>query len=401
MKHIQFLNDLARARFSGQLVLTAQTGRRWHFYLSQGRILHATGGAHPVRRWRRYLMLHCPQRPSYRTAWQQDLAIANPTALNVAWDFALLALWTERKQITRQQLTSVMGSIISEVLFDVAQAVDVTHKLVQQDELFPELAVVEVGEAIAKMQRLNEAWQASNLFSYSPDQAPILRHALLLQECMSPESYRNLARWLTGHYTLQDLAVQMRRDLSTVLLSLLPFIQKQWIELLNIADLAVPAAPQTHSNFKLPQLIDPASKTALVACVDDSFPVRYMMEKLLLSAGYEFVGIDDPLRAMSTLLARKPDFIFLDLMMPKVNGNEVCEHLRKLPCFRKTPIVILTGSDGYANRLRCNFAGATEFLTKPLDDDAVLSVIRKYLVPAPVSFSGGMRERVVMPQHSS
>jgi len=110
------------------------------------------------------------------------------------------------------------------------------------------------------------------------------------------------------------------------------------------------------------------------------------MEALLTSAGYEFLGVDSALRAISVLLARKPDLIFLDLVMPEANGYEVCEQLRKLSCFRNTPIVILTGSDGYSNRLRANFAKASGFLGKPLNAEAVLGEIRRHLEQGATSF---------------
>lgn len=118
---------------------------------------------------------------------------------------------------------------------------------------------------------------------------------------------------------------------------------------------------------------------ALIACIDDSLWVQKMLEKLLTSAGYQFIGVNDELRAVSILLKSKPDLIFLDLVMPKANGYEICEKLRKISRFRETPILILTGNDGYANRLRSNFAGASEFLTKPLDAQIVLKAIRKHL----------------------
>jgi chemotaxis family two-component system response regulator PixG len=103
------------------------------------------------------------------------------------------------------------------------------------------------------------------------------------------------------------------------------------------------------------------------------------MEELLISAGYQFVGIEDAVRAIGILLSRKPDVIFLDLMMPDINGYELCEQLRKLSCFRETPIVILTSNDGFASRLRSKIVNASDFLSKPLNAEAVLSVIDKYL----------------------
>lgn len=103
------------------------------------------------------------------------------------------------------------------------------------------------------------------------------------------------------------------------------------------------------------------------------------MQSLLSAAGYQFLGVDDAMRAFGILLARKPDLIFLDLVMPNANGYEICAQLRKLACFRNTPIVILTGNDGIVDRVRAKLVGASDFLSKPVDAGIVLSVIRKHL----------------------
>jgi chemotaxis family two-component system response regulator PixG len=65
--------------------------------------------------------------------------------------------------------------------------------------------------------------------------------------------------------------------------------------------------------------------------------------------------------------------------MPNTNGYEICAKLRKLPGFRNTPIVILTGNDGFVDRVRAKLVGASDFLSKPVDAGTVLSVIRKHL----------------------
>lgn len=117
----------------------------------------------------------------------------------------------------------------------------------------------------------------------------------------------------------------------------------------------------------------------LIACVDDSPLMCQTLEKILVSANYQFVAINDPLRAIAILLARKPALIFLDLVMPNANGYEICGQLRKLSLFRQTPIVILTGNDGIVDRVRAKMVGSTDFLGKPVNPDTVLTTIRKYL----------------------
>jgi chemotaxis family two-component system response regulator PixG len=167
----------------------------------------------------------------------------------------------------------------------------------------------------------------------------------------------------------------MRRDVVEVTRSLLLYIQLGLVELVNIPDLPAPVNTPVR---KTPATV--AMPTGpLVACVDDSPLVCQTMEALLVAAGYRFVGVEDALRAFSILLARKPDVIFLDLVMPNTNGYEICSKLRKVSFFRNTPIVILTGNDGIVDRVRAKLVGASDFLSKPVEAGTVLSVIRKHL----------------------
>lgn len=99
----------------------------------------------------------------------------------------------------------------------------------------------------------------------------------------------------------------------------------------------------------------------------------------MIYAGYQFVSEQDGLRAITMLLSRKPDLIFLDLIMPNTNGYEICSQLRKLSYFRYTPIIILTGNEGIVDRVRANMVGSTDFINKPVQEDLVVETINTYL----------------------
>jgi chemotaxis family two-component system response regulator PixG len=103
------------------------------------------------------------------------------------------------------------------------------------------------------------------------------------------------------------------------------------------------------------------------------------MESILQPQGYEVLSILNPLQGISILLERKPDLIFLDLVMPHTNGYELCAFLRKTTSFQETPIIILTGNDGVIDRVRAKLTGASEFLGKPPEAQTVLRTVKKYL----------------------
>jgi len=374
LRQIEFLTNLEQLRFTGQLVQTA-AGQQATFYLAQGRIVYAMGGLHPIRRWRRNLLTYCPGLPTYRLAWQVDLAKVTDEDMSVGWEYALLKLWVTQQRITQTQAQQVIQSTVTEILSDLIQVPPGTEQIQRSKTRAVFFESLEIETVVTNAKLWQQRWQQAGLNTYSPNQAPVIKQLEQFRHWSSAHSCQGLVRLLNGQRTLRDLAIDLRRDPVDVAHLILHCIHLKFIELISIADL--PGLAFRHEPPQTSSL--QASSKPLIACIDDSLMVRKIMEDLLPSARYQFLGIEDPLRAIGIVLARKPDFIFLDLLMPSVNGYELCEKLRKLSCFRHTPIVILTGSDGYANRLRSNFVGATDFLSKPLNAEAVLGIIDKHL----------------------
>ncbi|MGF1495351.1 MAG: response regulator [Elainellaceae cyanobacterium] len=377
MRSLQFLKTLARLSFSGQLWLTDLTGQRWIFYLEQGMLLYASGGEHAVRRWRRNLAVYCPQIPLHLVVWQHDVdSLSTSMEMSVGWEYALLCLWVKRKRVTPKQAAKVIGASITEILFDVAQAKTVAQQIKPGVSPPNPPILIEVDRAIAFAQQSLDAWQNAMLGDYSPNAAPVIRQPDQIKHRRSARAYQAMSRLMDGRRSLRDLSVKTQRNVVKIAASLLPGLQLGWIELADIPDFEAPTTPPSQPN--LPPSWE-ASSNELIACIDDSLLIRQTMEELLSAAGYQFIGVGDALRALGVLMAKKPDLIFLDLVMPEASGYEICQQLRKLSRFRETPIIILTGNDGFTSRLRSNFAGASDFLSKPLQAEAVLSVIHKHL----------------------
>jgi chemotaxis family two-component system response regulator PixG len=374
-KQIRFLESLKRLRFSGQLVFTSSKEEQWVFYLYLGHIMYATGGPHPVRRWQRNLDAHCPQWLTYRPTLQHDLTNLKATDSGLSWEYQLLSLWVTQQKITSEQAAKIIRSVIAEVLFDLVQAMRVIYQINQDDLLPKPLVLIDIQEAIAQVQPYWRVWRNPTIADYSPNAAPIIKKPEELRQRTSQAAYQNLTQLLNGQRTLRDLAVQMKQDIVQVTRSLLPYIQWELVELISISDLPSPV------DTPIPETPRPSAEStgSLIACVDDSPLVRQTMESLLVAAGYRYLGVDDAMRAFAILLARKPDLIFLDLVMPNANGYEICAQLRKLSCFRDTPIVILTGNGGIVDRVRAKLVGASDFLSKPIDAGIVLGVLRKHL----------------------
>jgi len=383
-KQIKFFDALKNTQFSGQFLLEDPTGNKWTFYLYLGRVLYATGGNHPVRRWLRSLGAFCPDIDSAHLRELTTVSDGQAKDLASCWEYQLLRSWVETKQITREQVAQIIAAIVSEVLFDVTHTPEVTFLTDTDTPLKYQLVFLDTRRLVGEVEQLWQRWQQAKVTSYMPNQAPVIRHLDQLRQQTSPATYQALTRLLNGSYTLRDIAQHRKRDTVDIITLLLPYIQSGIVELVEIHDLPIPVHNLPKQAPKPPnlELADESLSAPLIACVDDSPAVCQAMEKILTSAKFRFLAIQDPLRAIATLLTRKPDLIFLDLVMPNTNGYEICSQLRKVSSFRNTPIIILTGNDGVIDRVRAKVVGSSDFLAKPVDAETVLSVAYKHLKPS-------------------
>jgi len=300
-------------------------------------------------------------------------------SLTGCWEYELLRLWVETKQISREQASQIITGIVCEILFDVTQASQVIFLTEPNTPLKHQLVFLDTRKLVGEVEKKWLGWQKAKVADRLPNQAPVIKNLEKLRQQTSPASYQALVRLLNGSFTLRDIAINRKRDIVDIITLLLSYIQSGVVELHDIHDLPIPI-PNLPQAIAKPPVIDTSNpNTPLIACVDDSPAVCQAMEKILSSAKYRFVAIQNPLRAIATLLARKPDLIFLDLVMPDTNGYEICAQLRKITSFRNTPIIILTGNDGVIDRVRAKVVGSSDFLAKPVDAETVLSVTYRHL----------------------
>ena len=109
------------------------------------------------------------------------------------------------------------------------------------------------------------------------------------------------------------------------------------------------------------------------------------MGSIVKQAGYRYVSTQDSVKAVSLLLQEQPDLIFLDLIMPIVNGYEVCKQLRRVKRFKAVPIAILTGNDGAIDRVRAKVVGASDFIAKPIQKKKIMATLQRYFAHSQAS----------------
>ncbi|MEH1867258.1 MAG: response regulator [Nostoc sp.] len=365
--------NCTQLQYNGKLNIKSSKGGQWTFYYRLGRIVWATGGTHPFRRWRRHMAQNCPQIDVDKLLLRsQDISIDY-------WDYRLLEIFYKKQKIQREQIQSIAESTIAELLFDLAlqgNFASITCNRSQDVILETPMSFTSAEMSVKHMQDSWKSWSSAGLANFSPNLAPVLRRPEQLQQMVSLSVYKNFLNLINGKFTLLDLAVKMKQSVLPLTRSLLPYILKGIIELVEVPDMPLVV---TQTNNKLPTTQPKKPNAPLVACVDDSPQVCKMLEDIITSNGLRFIKIQDAVQALPTLIQDKPDLIFLDLIMPVASGYEICTQLRRISAFANTPVIILTGSDGLLDRVRAKVVGSTDFITKPVAPDKVMSIIRKYL----------------------
>lgn len=117
----------------------------------------------------------------------------------------------------------------------------------------------------------------------------------------------------------------------------------------------------------------------LILAVDDSPTVRKVVSVILEQNGYRVITAADGMQALARINECTPDLVLLDVTMPRMDGYELCRVIKKNPYMKKIPILMLSGNDGFFNKVKGKLAGATDYLTKPLDEETLLESLSSYL----------------------
>jgi twitching motility two-component system response regulator PilG len=117
-----------------------------------------------------------------------------------------------------------------------------------------------------------------------------------------------------------------------------------------------------------------------VMVIDDSKTIRRTAETLLKKEGCEVFTASDGFEALSKIADNQPHIIFVDIMMPRLDGYQTCALIKNNQLFRSTPVIMLSSRDGLFDKARGRIVGSEEYLTKPFTREELLSAIRRHVV---------------------
>ena len=373
------LKEIEKTSFSGNLIVQIPSTQSWMLSFSSGYLSQVHGGIDPEHRW------------------QRNLEIAY---LNLPLDSSINE---DDRNAPKDTNTIAQQSAALEVLFDIIQYVQSNNNQLSY-QLIPvgsyalrannSSPLLRTRTILAQALFNWQEWSNAGLGDCFPGKFvnTSLTEPILLS--IEDRDLQALLLSIDGSQSLRDLAICHHKHILKFTQPLLSLIQKN---IIFFSDLAIYNSPETKNlsaqeRSGESQAALTTSKIAgiatdrlavnsqpLIACIDDELSVYESLEQILTQHGYRSFGIQDPRQIITALIQNKPDLIFLDLIMPAINGYEICEKIRKISSLKNVPIVILSSRDGSFERERAELSGANGFLGKPIRSTSVLEVLNRYV----------------------
>jgi twitching motility two-component system response regulator PilG len=341
--------------------------KSWFVFFRDGQIIYAGDGGGNLVRLRDYLRCYKLDQGL------EPLEGATIATVN-APEYGHLWVLLENHILTPAQGRSIIRSMVHETLFDLFSLMQGSFVFELSSALSPQLMTLEMTPLITQIMKQVQEWKQLHPHIQSPDQCPVITDAVQLRQTLAEITFRTLERWLDGKTSLRQIARYLNRDVLTIARAIYPHIQQGLVQLIH------PALNQDFSHNQDLCLSSP-DRVPRVVCIDDGTSIRKAVEQILHQHGYEATAIGNPLNALNLVFQLKPDLILCDIAMPELDGYEICAMLRRSTAFRETPIVMLTGKDGFIDRVKARMVGATDYLTKPFGDAELLMLVETYVGP--------------------
>ncbi|MEH2067072.1 MAG: response regulator [Nostoc sp.] len=336
----------------------------WFVFFLNGQIIYCQQGESSLSRISDYLRHY---RVEMRLADKQIASLSSTDAPEYAYLWALL----EQNIINPKIAASIIYNLVHETLFDLLSLHQGNFIFRQGAALAPQLHTFEISYFVTKITKQLQEWKQLYPHIQSPEQLPVLSDKLQIESSLPAATVNKLQHWADGKTSLRQLARYLNRDILTVAKAIYPYVQQSWLQLVY----STTNKPNTHTdNWELKR-----KNRGQIVCIDDAIAIGETVNSILQAQGYEAIVLTNPLEALSLIFQLNPDLILCDIAMSQLEGYEVCAMLRHSTAFRLTPIIMLTGKDGFIDRVKASMVGATDYLTKPFTDTELLMLVGKYI----------------------
>lgn len=340
---------------------SAGNGPVWFVFFVNGRIVYATDNqGSRLGRLQDYLR---------RYKLEDIQAIAphlHSTTTNIP-EYAYLWELLENHHLTTQQAKEIIHGLIEETLFDLLSLHQGSFIFEMSSALAPQLASYEVGTLVRQSITRIQAWKQLHPLIKSPEQSIRIHDKTRLMKAIPAKAFENLVHWADGQNSLRQISRHFKRDFVTIAKVIYPYIQEGLVQIQD--------PPKASPAVAAPTV----SPSISLVCIDDDRTIGRSVEYFLSPHGYQVTAIANPLDALKEVFEIRPQLILCDIIMPDLDGYEICAMLRSSTIFRQVPLIMLTGKEGFIDRVRAKMVGATDYLTKPFGENEILMLVEKYL----------------------
>ena len=134
-----------------------------------------------------------------------------------------------------------------------------------------------------------------------------------------------------------------------------------------------------EESLQAEEISDLSALNVKVMVIDDSKTIRRSAETLLKKVGCDVVTAIDGFEALAKITEHKPDIIFVDIMMPRLDGYQTCALIKNNQTFKATPVIMLSSKDSIFDRARGRIVGSEEYLTKPFSKEDLIQAITAHV----------------------
>ena len=124
--------------------------------------------------------------------------------------------------------------------------------------------------------------------------------------------------------------------------------------------------------------MDSQNNSLKIMVVDDSKTIRRTAETLLQREGFHVITAEDGFEALAKIADQKPDLIFVDIMMPRLDGYQTCALIKNNAQFKSTPVIMLSSKDGLFDKAKGRIVGSDQYVTKPFSKVELLAAVENH-----------------------